>query len=138
MINAGFGHNERWHLREVLPVQTVKSKRTRTYFDLKDVVRSDGSRREELIEREYPITPEYVTSFADGADYHKDPVGALNSAPVRKNLGDITALQEALGLDFETARQIHSHVRDELARIRASREKGSESNSEKKDGENNG
>lgn len=106
-----FMTSKNWHLRYQTPIQTVKSERTRKYFDLKDVDHGDGLHREELVEMDYPITPEYVTSFADGADYHNDPVGAVEKASARTNLGDITAVQRALGLDFETARRLVAEAR---------------------------
>ena len=109
--NLGFMRSRRWALREQTPVTTVESKRTRSYFDLQDVQKEDGFRREELIEHDYPITPEYVTSFADGADYHADPVGAVaRGNGGRTNLGDIRHIQAAMGLDAEHARAIYEET----------------------------
>ena len=91
-------HSKNWALRQQTPVHTVKSKRTRKYFELVDVVAEDGSRKETFVEKDYPITPEYVTSFLASSDFRQDPVGAVNRAPLRQNLGDISKLQEALDL----------------------------------------
>lgn len=106
-----FQNRPNWVLRERAPLPSVKSERTRKYFELEEHVDEKGFRGEVLVEKDYPITPEYVTSFAAGADYHQDPVGAIANAPKRSNLGDITALQRALGLDYETARHLFSEFR---------------------------
>lgn len=103
-----FQNRPNWILRERAPLASVKSQRTRKYFELEEHVDEKGFRGEVLVQKDYPITPEYVTSFAAGADYHQDPVGAIANAPKRSNLGDITALQRALGLDYETARHLFS------------------------------
>lgn len=49
-----------------------------------------------LVEKDYPITSESVTSYADGADYRNDPAQAIANAPTRVNLGDITEAQDFL------------------------------------------
>lgn len=51
---------------------------------------------QELVEKDYPITSESVTSYADGADYRNDPAQAVANAPARVNLGDITEAQKFL------------------------------------------
>lgn len=52
--------------------------------------------QEQLVEKDYPINSDSVTSFADGADYRNDPVQATESSPKRVNLGDITEAQSFL------------------------------------------
>lgn len=51
---------------------------------------------EKLVEKDYPINSESVSSLADGADYRNDPLQAIAQAPQRVNLGDITEAQKFL------------------------------------------
>ncbi len=110
-----FVNCQNWYLRERSVPPDVKDVRTRKYFELEEQTDEKGFTGEVLVEKDYPITPDYVSSFAASSDYHADPVGAINRAPVRRNLGDITALQESLNLDYDTAR----HVYNEYLRARA-------------------
>lgn len=119
---SGFLQSSHWFLRERLPVQTVKSSRTRKYFELEEIERADGFKGEVLVEKDYPYTPEYVSSFAASSDYRTDLLGAVMNAPKRKNLGDITQLQNALGLDFDTARHLYAEFRAAAARSAVARE----------------
>lgn len=105
-----------WYLRERTPVNTVQDRRTRKYFALEERTNSDGFKGEVLVEKDYPFTPEYVSSFAASSDYRSDPLGAIVAAPQRRNLGDVTQLQNALGLDFETARHLYAEFRAAAAR----------------------
>lgn len=109
--SSSYLNSPAWYLRERVPVQTVQDRRTRKYFALEELVNADGFKGEVLVQKDYPYTPEYVSSFASSSDYHGDPVGAVNSAPKRSNLGDITNLQRALGLDYDTARHLYSEFR---------------------------
>lgn len=110
-----FVNCQNWYLRERSAPPAVKDERTRRYFELEEHTDEKGFTGEVLVEKDYPITSDYVSSFAASSDYHSDPVGAINRAPVRRNLGDITALQESLNLDYDTAR----HVYNEFLRARA-------------------
>lgn len=130
---CAFVHACNWALREQTLPHTVHSKRTRKYFELVDEVKEDGSRLEHLVEKDYPVTPEYVTSFLNSSDYRQDPVGAINRAPQRSNLGDISKLQEALGLDTETARHLLREFR--AAAQRSSETLRQQNQSENKEGE---
>lgn len=65
---------------------------------------------EKLVEREYPITSESVSSYADTADFRNDPLGAIASAPKRVNLGDITGVQEFANGDPQKAISTYREV----------------------------
>lgn len=120
--SSGFLKSSAWYLRERTPVASCKDRRTRKYFALEEVENEDGFKGEVLVEKDYPYTPEYVSSFAASSDYRADPVGAVNKAPKRTNLGDITNLQRALGLDFETARHLYAEFRAAAERSVAQKE----------------
>lgn len=66
---------------------------------------------QERVHVDYPITPEYVKSFAQSADYHNDPAAAMAMPPRGKNLGDITGLQEVLSKDMESARALYGQLK---------------------------
>lgn len=69
------------------------------YYDLVEVQNEDGSRVEKLVEQDYPITPEYVKSFEQSADYRLDIDGAIANGHSRKNLGDVTQMQNLCAMD---------------------------------------
>lgn len=59
---------------------------------------------DEMVERDYPINSESVTSYADSADYRNDPAQAVANAPKRVNLGDLTEAQAFLANPQNQAR----------------------------------
>lgn len=65
------------------------------YFSLEKVNLPNGY-IEKLVEKDYPINSESVSSLAEGADYRNDPLQAIAQAPQRVNLGDITEAQKFL------------------------------------------
>lgn len=65
----------------------------------------------EVVDVPYPITPQYVNSFVDSADYRKDPVSAINNGHHRTNLGDVSGLQNVLGMDFGTAQKLYFELK---------------------------
>lgn len=48
---------------------------------------------------EYPITQDYVNSFADSCDYKLDPVSAISKGRSGSGLGDIRDMQAAFAGD---------------------------------------
>lgn len=79
------------------------------YYELQRKTVANGI-IEELVEVDYPISPDTVKSYADSADYRRDPFGAVASATPRKNLGDITEAQKASQIDTEMAKEIYNKV----------------------------
>lgn len=76
-----------------------KSKKTaKKYKELK-VIETDDGIAEKLVEVDYPITPEYVASFEQSANYKNDVDGAIAGAVNGANLGDITEYQKVLTMD---------------------------------------
>lgn len=49
---------------------------------------------EEIVEKDYPINSESVTSYVESSDYRNDPAQAIANAPKRVNLGDISQVQQ--------------------------------------------
>lgn len=79
--------------RDFVKVETKAVQQSKKYKSLEEIKLPNG-RVYELVEKDYPITPESVTSYADGADYRLDPQRAIENAPKRVNLGDVGEVQE--------------------------------------------
>lgn len=72
---------------------------------------------EQVERKDYPINSASVTSYADGADYRRDPLGAVANAPKRTNLGDITEVQDFLKNDPQQAVRVYRAVLDRLTKF---------------------
>lgn len=70
---------------------------------------------EEVVEKDYPINSDSVTSYADGADYRNDPLQAIVNAPKRVNLGDVTEVQRFIQEDPQNSARV---FRDVVAKLR--------------------
>lgn len=84
-----------------------------TYFELQTKEAPNGI-VQELVEVEYPITPESVKSFVEETDYKKNPE-LLQANAGRKNLGDVTAMQDLQKLDMSAMRAQISALSAKLA-----------------------
>lgn len=80
-----------------------------SFLSIDEVVTSKGVELKET-DNPYPITPQYVKSFADSVDYHKDLLGAISSGERRSNLGDITDIQKIVSMDSEQARALYNQL----------------------------
>lgn len=100
-------------LRDTVPASQVHLSETKTYNELRTVEKPNGF-VQELVTVDYPITAEYVASYADGADYHKDPLGAQMRATPRRNLGDITDVQSLLNSDISGFKELLFAVADKF------------------------
>lgn len=70
----------------------------KTYLELQKR-EENNSIIEELVEVDYPITPDYVKSFVEETDYKKNPDNLLTNAG-KTNLGDVTELQRLQSMDM--------------------------------------
>lgn len=50
--------------------------------------------QETVVQKDYPINSDSVSSYLESSDYRNDPVQAIANAPKRVNLGDISEAQE--------------------------------------------
>lgn len=86
-------------LREVSEQHDCRfSKQPKTYVELQNKVVSDGI-KQEYVEVEYPHTAERVNSYAEAADYRRDPFAAIVKSQPRENLGNIIDLQKLANMD---------------------------------------
>ena len=118
-----FSSFDKWSERYQSAPRNRHLKSSPYYLELRDVLHDEGFRREELIRFDYPFTPDYVNSFAGSADYHNDPVGAINNAPKRENLGDIRGIQSAMHLDTDGVHGVRSRIMTAVAHDLRSKQK---------------
>lgn len=110
------------------------------YLSLEKKILSNGY-VEGIVQKDYPISSESVSSLAEGADYRNDPAQAIAQAPKRVNLGDVTEAQAFLENPQQSAR-LFNDVKAKLAAYYSSVTKTDEGSSSvdnsNKDGVNNG
>lgn len=101
------------------PKCTINKQERKQYVELKDIEASNGV-FQKYVTVDYPITPESVNSYADAADYRKNPE-VINQAVARTNLGDITDAQKILNSDATQLRNLVKQSQELLARVEAAR-----------------
>lgn len=79
------------------------------FESLDEVVVDNGVELRRVVQ-DYPITPEYVSSFADSADYRNDMSSSLSSKPTRPNLGDVRDIQSVSNMDMTEARALYKQL----------------------------
>lgn len=98
------------------------------YVSLDEVPSSNGFNMEPH-QYDYPITPDYVNSFADSVDYKNDPLNAINNGVIKQNLGDVASLQELSKLDTVQQKELYAQLK---SKFEVKSEVNSEVNSEAK------
>lgn len=68
-----------------------------------------------VVEKDYPINSESVSSYIETSDYRLDPQNAIAKARKRVNLGDITQAQEFMGTNPIQASTKYSEVMQKVA-----------------------
>lgn len=68
-----------------------------------------------VVEKDYPINSESVSSYIETSDYRYDPQNAIANARKRINLGDITQTQEFMGTNPIQASTKYSEVMQKVA-----------------------
>lgn len=121
------------------PVRVCGNGKVTRYCELQETPCSNGV-VEKLVECDYPITAESVNSYADSADYRKNPE-IIRQATPRQNLGDISDMQQVLRNDMSAMRDLMKNSQEVLAKLEEYKakqgvqgkveEKGVEENGEK-------
>lgn len=109
------------YIRECSPALDLKtdSKKEQFYQSMEEHIEKDCLRHI-LVDVPYEITPDYVNSFAQSADYRNDPIGAIVNAPVgRQNLGDITEYQKVSQMDDTQARDLFNQLKKRFSKSAA-------------------
>ena len=134
----------------LLPIVPPYDKRTKYHpkkYQVAAPVRDEQGRKVvKVVEREYPITPETVKSYAESADYHTDPASAAAAAAAnpRKSLGDIRDIQKVASMDsaqfLELARRMNAAAEEiqKKAAAAAEAQKNAAAAAVKVGGDNNG
>lgn len=105
-----------------------------SYLSIDEVSTPKGVELRETV-NPYPITPQYVNSFADSSDYRRDPVSAINNASKRINLGDITQIQDVASMDSSQARSLYEQLSKRFAAAASDKSKVDENKVEVKSDE---
>lgn len=104
--------------------EALRNKEQKKYDSLERVQLSNGF-VEQIVQKDYPITSESVSSYADGADYRKDPSAAIANAPKRTNLGDVSELQDFMRDNPQQALLQYKSILDKVERYFAEQAKQS-------------
>lgn len=79
------------------------------YFELEKKVTPYGE-TESVVEKDYPITQDYVASYVSGVDYKRDLETALSAPKKGAGLGDVTSIQELMSMDTAAVRAMLDKV----------------------------
>lgn len=97
------------------PVSTLENKQVKQYIELQEETAQNG-----IVERyvavDYPITPESVNSYADSADYRKNP-DVIKNAVHRQNLGDVSEIQKVMSNDMTELRTMYAKMQEVMKKI---------------------
>lgn len=89
--------------------KVIKQPHTKKYFELIEKT-TDSGIVEELVEREYPITPDYVKSFEASANYKNDVNNAMANGVSGTNIGDGVSIQQLQNMDISAIRDLQSKL----------------------------
>lgn len=92
----------------------LKNKEQKTYLALERKELPSGF-MDVVVEKDYPINSESVSSYIETSDYRLDPQNAIANARRRINLGDITQTQEFMGTNPIQASTKYSEVMQKVA-----------------------
>lgn len=87
-----------------------------TYLELRQIQTDDGI-VEKYVEVDYPITPDYVKSFANSTDYRNDIERAMNEPARGVNLGDMTGIQEVMSMDMSAVRDLQAKLTERFKQL---------------------
>lgn len=102
--------------------EALRNKEQKKYASLERVQLPNGY-VEKIVQKDYPISSKSVSSYADGADYRKDPSAAIANAPKRTNLGDVSEVQDFLRENPQQAALQYKSILDKVERYFAEQAK---------------
>lgn len=126
-------------IRYVNPIESVDfDYKKSTYYELQEI-QTDTGIVQELVEVEYPVTPESVQSYVDSTNFKRD-LDASTAQSGGQNLGDVTDLQDLLSLDktelnarLEKLKEVQNAVVEQLKKVESDKPVLEEQTSEKGD-----
>lgn len=110
-------------------VSEEKKNKTQEKYSVLEKQMLENGYVEIVVDKDYPINSDSITSMAEGADYKNDPMQAIANERPRVNLGDITQAQEFLQ-NPQNAKRIFEQTKMRLAQYYAQQR---ELNNEKQD-----
>lgn len=86
-----------------------------SYLSLDEEVSSEGVK---IVKKPVPyhITPDFVSSFADSADYRRDPANAVANGVSRRNLADCTDFQKIVGMDSAAQYELYNQLKTKFSK----------------------
>ena len=119
------------------PQCTINKQKCKRYVELRDIEANNGF-YQKYVTVDYPITPESVNSYADAADYRKNPE-VINQAVARRNLGDITETQKILNSDMTELQRLVKQSQEVVERLKAANAvQPADKDTNNKEGDTNG
>lgn len=100
---------------DVSPAVDLKSSSSEKFYESINEITVDHALKHDIVSVPYEITSDYVNSFADSADFRRDPVSAILNAPKRQGLGDIRDFQKVSEMDDTQAMQLFSQLKEKFA-----------------------
>lgn len=123
------------YIHEVAPLVDKKSiYHDKYYLSMEEKIGEDNALRHVVSEIPYEITPDYVNSFTDSADYRRDPVAAVINSTPRQNLGDVTEFQKINELDDSQAAALFAQLKERFAKAVKEKDEENKSSSASKPG----
>lgn len=107
-IQLNLIHGQYTSRRPKIPKQVFEDFKDK-YLELRQIQTANGV-VEEYIEVDYPITPDYVKSFANSTDYRNDIERALNEPARGVNMGDMTDLQDIVNMDMTAVKDLQAKL----------------------------
>lgn len=107
------------YIRDIVLRIDKQSSTSELFYDSINEVTDGMSLRHEVVQVPYEITPQYVNSFVDSADYRNNPVAAIVNAPHRTNLGDIREYQQINEMDDTQASKLYAQLKERFSKAQA-------------------
>lgn len=104
------------YIRDVVPPRDVRTVYCDKTYSVLETVQEGNSVRDEVKVKPYPITPEYVNSFADSCDISRD-LGCLqtNVRHGDQNLGDVREIQKMSKMSLSEIHSMIEHLQQVVA-----------------------
>lgn len=90
-----------------------------SYYSLDEIQEDDGIKFKKNL-YDYPITPDYVKSFADSSDYRRDPANAVANGVNKVNIPDCASIQKIMNMDSVSLSALYSQLQSKFSSASAS------------------
>lgn len=97
-------------------LKNPRPNRTLTQYNILERVQESNGFHEEILQKNYPINSDSVTSYVESSDYRNDPSQAVANAPKRVNLGDISEVQDFVKNNPVDATRQYADILEKVAK----------------------